>query len=54
MARERRDVWEKRVERWRESGLTAQEYAAEIGVESFLIDGGSGTPPDHPDRQQGA
>lgn len=30
--RERRGVWEKRVERWQDSGLTAKEYAAEIGV----------------------
>jgi len=32
MTRETRDVWTKRVERWRDSGLTAQEFANEIGV----------------------
>jgi transposase len=32
MARAGREVWEKRVERWRESGLTAKEYAAEVGI----------------------
>lgn len=32
MARESKDVWAKRVERWRDSGLSATEFAAEIGV----------------------
>lgn len=32
MARETRQVWAKRVERWIDSGLTAREFAAEIGV----------------------
>jgi hypothetical protein len=32
MARESREVWVKRVERWRESGLTAAEFAAEVGI----------------------
>ena len=32
MPREPREVWRKRVERWRASGLTAREFAAEIGV----------------------
>jgi hypothetical protein len=32
MARESRDTWTKRVERWAESGLTAKEFAAEVGV----------------------
>jgi transposase-like protein len=27
-----RVVWEKRIERWLESGLTAKEFAAEIDV----------------------
>ena len=31
-ARATRAEWSKRVERWRESGLTAQEFAAELGV----------------------
>jgi hypothetical protein len=32
MARADRETWAKRVERWRESGLSAAEFAAEIGV----------------------
>ena len=32
MARESRDIWKKRVERWVDSGLSAREFAAEIGV----------------------
>jgi len=32
MGRESREVWEKRVVRWRESGLSAKEFAAELGV----------------------
>jgi hypothetical protein len=32
MARESREVWAKRVERWKDSGLTAAEFAAEVGV----------------------
>jgi transposase-like protein len=37
MARESRDVWAKRVERWRASGLTAREFAAEIGVNAHTL-----------------
>jgi len=32
MGRESCEVWTKRVERWRDSGLSASEFAAEIGV----------------------
>ena len=32
MARESREVWLKRVERWRESGLSAAEFASEVGI----------------------
>ena len=32
MARESREVWFKRVERWRESGLSAAEFATEVGI----------------------
>lgn len=32
MGRDGREVWSKRVERWRESGLTAQEFAVETGL----------------------
>lgn len=34
MARESREVWTKRVERWRASGLTADEFASEVGIKS--------------------
>jgi hypothetical protein len=27
-----RDTWAKRVERWKESGLSAKEFAAELGI----------------------
>ena len=32
MEQTRREIWAKRVERWRESGLSAKEFAAETGV----------------------
>ncbi|MEM6531604.1 MAG: hypothetical protein AAF654_03225 [Myxococcota bacterium] len=32
MARESREVWAKRVELWKDSGLTAREFAAEVGI----------------------
>jgi len=37
MGREPREVWEKRVARWRESGLSAVEFAAEIGVNHHTL-----------------
>lgn len=37
MARESREVWAKRVERWRESGLRANEFAAEVGVNAATL-----------------
>jgi hypothetical protein len=37
MARESRAVWAKRVERWRESGLRATEFAAELGVNAATL-----------------
>jgi hypothetical protein len=37
MARESREVWAKRVERWRESGLRASEFAAELGVNAGTL-----------------
>jgi hypothetical protein len=37
MARERREVWEKRVARLRESGLTTNEFAAEIGCNAGTL-----------------
>jgi len=32
MDRASRETWAKRVERWKDSGLTAKEYAAELGI----------------------
>lgn len=32
MRREPREIWVQRVERWRDSDLTAREFAAELGV----------------------
>ena len=39
MARETREVWVKRVERWRDSGLTLKEFATEIGVNANTLAG---------------
>jgi transposase-like protein len=39
MTREGREVWAKRVERWRDSGLTLREFAAEIGVNANTLAG---------------
>jgi len=32
MGRASRETWAKRVERWKDSGLTAEEYSAELGI----------------------
>ena len=37
MGRETRSTWQTRVERWSESGLTAAEFAAEIGVNARTL-----------------
>lgn len=37
MGRDSREVWEKRVERWRDSGLTATEFADEVGVNAKTL-----------------
>jgi hypothetical protein len=37
MARESREVWVKRVERWQESGLRAHEFAGELGVNAATL-----------------
>ena len=37
MARESCEVWTKRVERWRASGLTADEFASEVGIKSNTL-----------------
>jgi hypothetical protein len=32
-----RDEWRKRVERWKDSGLTAKEFAAETGLNAVTL-----------------
>lgn len=32
-----RDEWAKRVERWRDSGLTAEQFASEIGINANTL-----------------
>lgn len=37
MERDRREIWAKRVVRWKESGLSAKEFAAETGVNAKTL-----------------
>jgi hypothetical protein len=37
MGRDARATWAKRVERWRASGLSAREFAAELGVNARTL-----------------
>jgi transposase len=37
MERADREIWAKRVERWKDSGLSAKEFAAEIGVKPSTL-----------------
>jgi transposase-like protein len=37
MARESREVWAERVKRWRESGQSAQEFAAAMGFNVWTL-----------------
>ena len=37
MGRDTRATWAKRVERWRGSGLTAEEFAGEVGVNARTL-----------------
>ena len=32
-----REIWEKRVERWADSGLTANDYASELGISAASL-----------------
>jgi hypothetical protein len=32
-----REEWRKRVERWKDSGLTAQQYASELGIKASTL-----------------
>jgi len=36
-ARTGRDEWQKRVQRWKDSGLTAREFAAETGINAGTL-----------------
>ena len=52
MGRETREIWEKRVARWRDSSLSAKEFALETGINARTLAywawkvkrGGSGAP----------
>jgi transposase-like protein len=37
MAKSARETWAKRVERWKDSGLTANEFAAEMGFNANTL-----------------
>jgi hypothetical protein len=37
MGRTSREAWAKRVERWKDSGLTAAEFAAETGLKAHSL-----------------
>jgi hypothetical protein len=37
MAQSSRALWAKRVERWKDSGLTAKEFAAEVGINAGTL-----------------
>src|SRR5581483_5210790 len=37
MTRETQELWSKRVERWKDSGLTAAEYAQEMGLNPHTL-----------------
>jgi len=37
MERTSREAWAKRIERWKDSGLTAAEYAAETGIKAHTL-----------------
>ena len=39
MGRESREIWLKRVERWRDSGLSVKEFARELGVNHNTLAG---------------
>ena len=37
MPKQSREIWAKRIERWKDSGLTAAEFAAETGVNAHSL-----------------
>ena len=57
MVRATREDWSKRVERWKDSGLTATEFAAEVGISARSLSwwrwrlGSKVSPPPSPARR---
>jgi transposase-like protein len=37
MGQDARELWSKRVERWKDSGLTAREFASEMGINQHTL-----------------
>jgi transposase-like protein len=37
MGQDPRELWLKRVERWKDSGLSAREFAAEVGINAQTL-----------------
>ena len=37
MAQDTRELWSKRVERWKDSGLSAREFASEMGINPHTL-----------------
>jgi transposase len=37
MGQDTRELWLKRVERWKDSGLSAREFAAEVGINAQTL-----------------
>jgi hypothetical protein len=61
MDRASRETWAKRVERWTDSGLTAKEYAAELGIKAhsltwwkWRLSSGAAAPKASPRRRRSA
>jgi len=59
MTRETQELWSKRVERWKDSGLTAAEYAREMGLNphtltywKWRLKAQGGSPDKHPAKKE--
>ena len=37
MTRETQELWSKRIQRWKDSGLTAREFAQELGINPHTL-----------------
>ena len=44
MVRATRETWAKRIEKWKASGRTAEEFASELGVRANVVVQPEGTP----------